>query len=548
MNYKTGCMFFLIMFLLSPVHAYPQNDANIELTVNKGDYLINICGQYLSNPRDCRQVIKVNRLGNPDFIYPGQKIKIPEKLLKGLPAGCVVAFVRGDAMVKQKERSEWTPLKINDAVKEGSSVKTGRESAVELVFEDKTSILLKEDTIINLSVSRKGVLHFIRDFFLDAGRVITNFRGATGQEQRLNIRTPSAVAAARGTEFRTSVDADDSTRSEVLEGQIEVEAMRKKVKVEKEEGTVVKMGGLPLEPRKLLSPPQLVSMEPLFRTLPLRFKFAGVEGASSYRISLSGDREMKDILKESVTGKDALFEVSGLDDGAYYLQSTSIDNDGIEGLPLEPVIVNVRVNPVAPFINSPTDGSEYRQKSIKFSWLKVIKAVSYHLQIAEDKDFSIVVADAKTKETEHTAPLDYKKYFFRISAIAADGYEGMWSDVQRFVVLAPPPSPSLDKPILEKDQITIRWYDLGPGFSYHFQMAKDPGFNEIIVDKNIKTPSIVLQQPEKPGTYYVRTSSIGANDYEGDFSQPQSFEVRRRFPIGIVGIIGSIGIILLLAL
>jgi hypothetical protein len=193
-------------------------------------------------------------------------------------------------MVKQKEGNQWLPLKINDTVKEGSGIKTGRESSVELVFEDKTSLFIKEDTIINLSISRKGVLHFIREFFLETGRVLTNLRGATGQEQRFNIHTPSAVAAARGTEFRTSVDTDNATRSEVLEGRIEVGAMKKKVEVEKGEGTVVKMGGLPLLPRKLLSPPLPVTMEPMFKTLPIRLKFAGVEGASSYRISLSGTK------------------------------------------------------------------------------------------------------------------------------------------------------------------------------------------------------------------------------------------------------------------
>ncbi len=548
MNYKISCIFFLILFLLSPVYAYPEDDMNIELTVNSGDYLINICGKYLANPRHCEQVIKENRLENPDLIYPGQKIKIPVKLLKGLPADGFVTFVRGDVTVKQKEISEWEPLKINDVVREGSGIKTGKESAVEIVFEDKTSIFLRAATIINLSIARKGVLHFIREFFLGSGRTVTNFRGTTGQEQRFNIRTPSAVVAARGTEFRTSVDTDNSTRSEVLEGRIEVEAMKKKIEVERGEGTIVRIGEPPLAPRKLLSPPPPVNMEPLFKTLPIRLKFAEVEGASSYRIILSRDRGMKDVQKEGVIGKDALFEVTEIDDGNYYLQSTSIDSDGIEGLSLDPLQVNVRIHPVPPFINSPTDGSEYRQKTMKYSWLKVIDAASYHLQIAEDKDFSIVVADAKIKETEYTVSLEYKTYFFRLSSIATDGYEGMWSDVQSFVVLSPPPSPPLDKPTLGKNEITIRWHDLGSGYSYHFQMANDPGFNEIIVDKNIKTPFIVLQKPDKPGIFYVRTSSVGANDYEGSFSQPQSFEVKRKFPIGIVGIIGAVGIILLFAL
>jgi hypothetical protein len=547
MNYKTGCIFFLILFLLTPVYAYADKKTDAEITVNNGDRLINICNKYLANPRKCKQVIKENRLENPNLIYRGQKIKIPVNLLKGMPTDGFVTFIKGDVMVKQKEGPEWAELKINDAVREGSGIKTGRESSVEIVFEDTASLFLKADTTGNLSIARKGDPHFIREFFLGAGRAVTNFRNATGQKQRFNIRTPSAVASARGTEFRTSVDTNGSTRSEVLKGRIEVEAMMKKVEVEEGEGTVVRMGKPPLAPRELLSPPPPVEMESNYRALPIRLAFAGVEGASSYRIILSRDSKMKDVLKESVIGKDALFEVAEIDDGAYYLQSSSIDSNGIEGLPLDPVKINVSIHPVSPFINSPTDGSEYRHKTMKCSWLKVVDAASYHLQIAEDKDFKVVVADAKLKETEYTARLEYKTYFFRLRSIAADEYEGMWSDVQRFVVLSTPPSTPLDQQPLEKNEITIRWHDLGPGFSYHFQMAADHRFNEIVVDKNVKTPFIILQKPDKPGTYYVRTSSVGANGYEGSFSQPQSFEVKRRFPVGIAGIVGAVGIILLLA-
>lgn len=144
MNYKADCIFFLILFLLSPICAYPENNTNIELTVVNGDYLINICDKYLTNPRHCKQVVKENRLANPDLIYPGQKIKIPVKLLKGMPANGIVTFVRGDVGVRQKEGAEWLPLKINDAVREGSGVRTGKESAAEIVFEDKASLFLNQ--------------------------------------------------------------------------------------------------------------------------------------------------------------------------------------------------------------------------------------------------------------------------------------------------------------------------------------------------------------------------------------------------------------------
>ena len=51
-------------------------------------------------------------------------------------------------------------------------------------------------------------------------------RRATGKDSRIEIQTPSATAVARGTDFRVSVDAKETTTSEILEGNVDVEAMK----------------------------------------------------------------------------------------------------------------------------------------------------------------------------------------------------------------------------------------------------------------------------------------------------------------------------------
>jgi hypothetical protein len=38
------------------------------------------------------------------------------------------------------------------------------------------------------------------------------------------------------------------------------------------------------------------------------------------------------------------------------------------------------------------------------------------------------------------------------------------------------------------------------------------------------------------GTYYIRTSAIDSHGYEGDFSEPQSFEVQAKYPYLPAGI------------
>ena len=57
---------------------------------------------------------------------------------------------------------------------------------------------------------------------------------------------------------------------------------------------------------------------------------------------------------------------------------------------------------------------------------------------------------------------------------------------------------------------------------------------------------------EKWGSPYVRTSSVDSKNYEGEFSGPQSFEIKRRLPYEVfgvgIGVFVTIGLILLLGL
>jgi hypothetical protein len=73
-----------ILMTHSNVHA--SEDPTFELTVTEGDFLINICKKYLESSRGCPEIATRNSLKNPDLIYPGQKLIIPVRLLRGIPA------------------------------------------------------------------------------------------------------------------------------------------------------------------------------------------------------------------------------------------------------------------------------------------------------------------------------------------------------------------------------------------------------------------------------------------------------------------------------
>ncbi len=56
------------------------------------------------------------------------------------------------------------------------------------------------------------------------------------------------------------------------------------------------------------------------------------------------------------------------------------------------------------------------------------------------------------------------------------------------------------------------------------------------MDEKLTKPEITFDKPGDVATYYVRTSAIDAQGYEGDFSEPQSFEVKGKYPYLPAGI------------
>ena len=323
--------------------------------------------------------------------------------------------------------------------------------------------------------------------------------------------------------------------------------MKKVVELRKGEGTMIEEGSPPREPKKLLPPPSLTDRKPVYKKMPLRLTFQETKGFILYRAVLVRKSDCKDIMYEQMLKPGEPFEITELEDGNYFVQAAGIDELGLEGIPSEPIEITVRVNPVPPYINVPVAGAEYREKSITCKWLNVQDAERYQVQIAEDEQFDRIRIDRddiKGLELE-TGQLDYSTFFFRIRSIANDGFEGEWSDSIQFTLVPPPPAPPVEKPEIDKKEVTIRWKDLGEGFRYHFQMAMDEQFEDVIVDRIVDMPEQTLEKPKSAGMYFVRISSIDMKGYEGSFAKPQSFEVKQ-FPYSIVTMISAFFLIIFL--
>ncbi len=526
---------------------YAKSDL-IQITAAKGDYLINICKRYMDSENRWQEIARINRLSNPHKLQPGTKIAVPIAYLKGTPLEGKVTFVQGDAKAQLAGQGTWTPLKTGDTVSQKSNLKTGSESALEITFEDGSSFFLRSDTEMGILKAQKVLSsQLVRDLYLGTGRVLTTVKEATGEAPRFQVRTPSAIASVRGTEFRVAVDESQKTYAEVMKSNVTVDAAGKNVDLAQGEGTMVKKGEPPLPPRKLLSPPAPANLNPIFNTTPA-IRFSAVEGAEAYRVMTAKDKEGKQLHREKIIKTNDTLKISGLVDGSYYLITQSIDAIGLEGLPSEAYPFIIRLNPLPPISQAPRDGAKLKGTSAEFQWLTVSDAVRYHAQIAEDREFKTIIMDkADLKEsTLRSGTLPYKPYFFRVSSIAKDDYQGAWSDPLAFTLSPLPPTPSVDQPAISKDEINLKSRSLGEGFTYHFQIARDKQFKELLADNKTDKPEITIKKPKEAGTYYVRTAAIDRDGDAGEFSAPQSFEIKDRFPYEWLG--GWLGVVLLFVL
>ena len=394
----------------------------VELTVVKKDYLIKICKKYLEYPKKWRQIAKINNLKNPNLIYPKERLNIPIELIKGTPLDGKVTFIKGDAQLQELSKEKWVPLKLNDKIKQKSLVKTGEDSAIEITFEDGSTFFLRQNTELGLNtVQKKITSHLIRDMSVQSGRVLTRVREATGAGSRLKIQTPSSIAAVRGTEFRTAVDEEKKAFTEVLKGTVSVDAMMKKISLQKEEGTMVKKGEPPLDPKKLLPPPTPIDPKPQYNP-PVKFALSTIQDASAYRVMISKDSEGKDLYQDRIIKSNEAIHINTIPDGQYYLFAQSIDNIGLEGPPSEafPFVVK-KEDPPRPFRASALRKIQYGHYETSFHPQNLgATAFAKHVHDRSKTDITVEVFPWGQLGAERSMANQVKHGTLHIAAVAAD--------------------------------------------------------------------------------------------------------------------------------
>ncbi len=168
-----------------------------------------------------------------------------------------LTFILGDVKVKRAGEEKWQPAKLNMGLKMGDEVMTSIESEAEITLPNGDVVKLLENTRLKLNVliydTSTGAQTV--NFKNLLGKVISHVKKFKEGRDLFEIRSEIAVAGVRGTIFMTKVGADQKTVVGVVEGKVEVIAMkipgRPSVILKPGEKTTVRKGEAPTPPVKM---------------------------------------------------------------------------------------------------------------------------------------------------------------------------------------------------------------------------------------------------------------------------------------------------------
>lgn len=500
-----------------PSHAY---------TTVPGDTVIGISRRLLVDPTAWREVARFNALPNPNRIAIGVPLRIPLRLLQSEDLSATVERVGGDS------RSGAAALTAGSALPVGSALATGADGSA--------LIRLADGSVLRLAARSRMVIDRARRFpaidqvesgvRLDEGRVEVRANKVQAGKPGFQVRTPQGVLGVRGTEFRVSVQADAQlTTGEVLEGVVQavggtaVEPVGDAAgrRLDAGFGTTIDGARQVAEPTPLLPAPDLRDLPALQERLVVRFPVPAVPGATGFRGQIARDATMQVVLADERTpGPELRFP--DLDDGEYVLRLRAVDARGIEGRDaLLPFRLKARPEPPVP--TAPPPRGVTRGTRVSLAWTANPDAATYHLQVARDAAFAQPVRDEPAVaaigfELDGLTPGDY---VWRLASVRAGNDRGPWGPARAFVVRPPPPTPPA--PSIGDKTLTFSW-EGEPGQTFQFQLASDPRFQQLVLERSLDQPSFELPRPDA-GVYYMRLRARDADGFQGPYTTPQRFEI-----------------------
>ncbi|MBM6593704.1 FecR domain-containing protein [Microvirga pudoricolor] len=156
------------------------------------------------------------------------------------PAAGAIVAAKGGEELKFVQESAWRPAELRQSLIDGDTLRTNAIGNLAILFADQTQIRVGRNSTLTVRDVAAGAGGSTQ-LDLQSGNVWARAsRGGSG----VDVRTPAAVAAIRGTDWSLSVEGS-RTSLIVLEGVVELRNPQGSVTVRQGEGAVASIGQAP---------------------------------------------------------------------------------------------------------------------------------------------------------------------------------------------------------------------------------------------------------------------------------------------------------------
>jgi len=275
-----------------------------------------------------------------------------------------LSVVTNEVRSRRADDVVWARAEEGSSLFERDAVQTMKNAHAVVRFDSDQQIDLSENSLIvikGLNIEKRVKTSFVE---VAGGSFRSQVGGGEGEEVKLQVSTPSAVAEVTGkknqiSDFRVNVNPDKTSNIVVFKGMARVNAGGVTVEVKENEGTHVGLSGPPRAPRPLLHPVELDlpadQQRIVYREGPPETTWIWIpqEGAANYRLQVATEdtfttRVVDQLLTETT------FSYRGLEPGSYLWRVTAIDADRVEGHWSEPRTLHV-VKPEIQILQPATD-------------------------------------------------------------------------------------------------------------------------------------------------------------------------------------------------
>lgn len=150
----------------------------------------------------------------------------------------------GEVLIQKGEDETWLEVERDIPLEQGDRIKTGVESYADILIDDGSLLKLEENTELLLTELSADfeTKRIESSISILIGRLLSNIASFTHYKSRFEVKTPTSIAAVRGTEFVVDATDTQDINIGVFDGELVVGGIDENGKLIEGSETVVATG------------------------------------------------------------------------------------------------------------------------------------------------------------------------------------------------------------------------------------------------------------------------------------------------------------------